>query len=244
MPLARIPQPGRAVPPAMAEAAGGAVTLVWQNKAGGLTGRVGTAVPRYIKWNPAGSGESLAAEAERLRWLEGRHPAPTVVDHVVSGDAELLVTEAIPGRSAVDPMWIARPDEAIRAIAVGLRTLHGLPVESCPFDWAVASRIDAAASAGISAPETLRHAPPVDRLVVCQGDPCPPNTLLGNDGRFVAHVDMGRLGVADRWADLAVATMAFEWNYRAPDPQLFWDTYGIDPDREHIAYYRALWDAT
>ena len=49
------------------------------------------------------------------------------------------------------------------------------------------------------------HRPRIDRLVVCHGDACAPNTLLHDDGRFAAHVDLGSLGVADRWADIAVA---------------------------------------
>ncbi|MGH3781128.1 MAG: hypothetical protein ACRDRO_11015 [Pseudonocardiaceae bacterium] len=56
------------------------------------------------------------------------------------------------------------------------------------------------------------------------------------------HVDLGALGVADRWADLAVATWRTEWNY-GPG----WDTpplaaYGVDPDPARAAYYRLLWD--
>ncbi|WP_218125970.1 hypothetical protein [Sinosporangium album] len=39
-----------------------------------------------------------------------------------------------------------------------------------------------------------------------------PNTLLHADGAFAAHVDLDSLGVADRWADLAVAAWSTEWN--------------------------------
>jgi kanamycin kinase len=228
----------------MRDLAGGPVTLVWQNLAGGLTGRVDGESPRYIKWNPAGSGESLAVEAERLRWLEGRHPAPILVDFIETDAAELLVTLALPGRSAVDRVWAGRPDDAIRAIATGLRKLHSLPIGDCPFEWTVSSRIAAATSAGLTIPGSLRMVPAADRLVVCHGDPCAPNTIIGDDGRFVANVDFGRLGVADRWADLAVATMSLGWNYDEFDEGAFWETYGIDPDRERIDYYRALWNAT
>jgi kanamycin kinase len=228
----------------MLDLADGPVTLVWLNEVGGLTGRVHGADPRFIKWNPLGSGESLAAEADRLRWLEGRHPAPIVRGFMIDGDAELLVTGAIPGSSAVANEWAARPENAVRAIAQGLRALHALPIAECAYEWGVDSRITAAESRGVSVPGDLRAAPAIDRLVVCHGDACAPNTLLDGAGRFAANVDFGRLGVADRWADLAVATMSLGWNYNDYDEGLFWQTYGIDPDPQRIDYYRALWNAT
>lgn len=228
----------------MIRVAAGPVTLVWQNLAGGLTGRIDGGLPRFIKWNPAGSGESLKAEADRLRWLAGRHPVPVVTEYVVTDLAEMLVTLAVPGLSAVDPIWVGREDDAIRAIATGLRALHAVPVVDCPFDRGVTRRIELAELATLPTPGMLREAPAVDRLVVCHGDPCAPNTLIGERGEFVGNADFGRLGVADRWADLAVATMSLGWNFEGFDEQPFWDSYGIKPDTDRIQFYRALWNAT
>jgi kanamycin kinase len=97
---------------------------------------------------------------------------------------------------------------------------------------------------GLDIPASLAPPPPIDRLVVCHGDTCAPNTLIDDDGRFSANVDFGRLGAADRWADLAVATMSIGWNCGNVDEQLLWDAYGIEPDKDRIEYYRALWNAT
>jgi kanamycin kinase len=84
--------------------------------------------------------------------------------------------------------------------------------------------------------------PPVDRLVVCHGDACAPNTLIGDDGSFVGHVDLGSLGVADRWADLAVATWSTTWNYGPGWEEPLLDAYGVNADIERIGYYRLLWE--
>jgi kanamycin kinase len=47
---------------------------------------------------------------------------------------------------------------------------------------------------------------------VCHGEACAPNTII--DARaWSGHVDLGSLGLADRWADLAIATWSTEWNY-------------------------------
>lgn len=88
--------------------------------------------------------------------------------------------------------------------------------------------------------------PAPDLLVVCHGDPCVPNTLIDDAGRFAGHVDLARLGVADRWADLAIATYSIGWdiNFGRSYDDLFFDAYGIRPDPERIAAYRRLWDST
>lgn len=38
--------------------------------------------------------------------------------------------------------------------------------------------------------------------------------------------------------------MSLGWNFDDVDEDLFWRTYGVEPDPGRIAYYRALWDAT
>ncbi|GAA1574629.1 phosphotransferase [Streptomyces globosus] len=163
----------------------------------------------------------------------------------------------------MDDHWKRDAGTAVRAVGSGLRALHdALPVADCPFDWSAENRVDRArsrAAAGRTVPAdwpqefqhfgtvqralgVLADIPPVDRFVVCHGDACAPNTLVGDDGMWTGHVDLGTLGVADRWADLAVATWSTQWNYGPgwEDPLL--DAYGVEPDRERIMYYRLLWE--
>ena len=72
-----------------------------------------------------------------------------------------------------------------------------------------------------------RGAPRADRLVVCHG----------------GHED---LGLADRWADLAIASMSLDWNYPTDGPdgfaEILFDASGVTADTERIAYYRRSWD--
>ncbi len=97
-------------------------------------------------------------------------------------------------------------------------------------------------STTIEVMEILADAPSVDQLVVCHGYACAPNTVLFEDGLLSGHVDLGALGVADRWADLAVATWSTEWNYGPGWDGPLLAAYGVDPDPERVAYYRLLWD--
>lgn len=241
-------------------AAGRALLPVWRNELGGLTFRADTG--HFIKWTPAGSGVELAAEISRLVWAATYTPVPRVVDHGADAEGSWFVTQALSGESAVADRWIADPESAVRAIGKGLRGLHdALPLASCPFSWSADERFGDVlrrADRGLLDParwddqhgqltvdgalEALAETPPIDQLVVCHGDACAPNTLLDHRGKWLAHVDLGALGVADRWADLAVATWSTQWNYGPGWEDALLDAYGVAADRQRMAYYRLLWD--
>ncbi|MDT0143478.1 aminoglycoside 3'-phosphotransferase [Microbacterium sp. PRC9] len=224
-------------------ARGAGLTPVWLNELGGTTFR--TDDGRYLKYGPRNAETSFAGEAERLRWAARYTPVPRVLESGGDDTHEWLVTAALPGVSAVDPRWIRDAGTAVRAVGEGLRALHeSLPVDDCPFGWGVPGRIANAQGRGIRVPDEWRDAPPIDRLVVCHGDACCPNTLIGDDGRWSGHVDLGALGVADRWADIAVASMSTAWNYGEGWEDALIEAYGIEPDRERLSYYRELWNAT
>jgi kanamycin kinase len=253
-----------AVPPEVASlAAGRPCQLVWENDIGGLTFEVGADGDRcFVKWAPAGSTADLRQEADRLAWAEPYTPVPHVLGWGRDRAGSWLVTAALPGNNAVTDRWAADPRTAVRAIGEGLRALHdALPVAQCPFSWSAGQRlagIQRRAEAGNLGPDgfhedhaalslhaalaLLAEIPPTDQLVVCHGDSCAPNTLLTADGRWSGHVDLGDLGVADRWADLAVATWSTAWNYGPGWERLLLDAYGIAPDPGRTRYYRLLWD--
>ncbi len=194
-------------------------TAVWENELGGLTFRDGD---RYLKWNPLSTGLDLEDERARLAWAAPHTPVPEVLDLGRDDHGQVLVTRALPGAGAVSDRWLAQPDLAVRAIAEGLRALHEtLPVARCPWVWR-----DGGAD-----------------VVVCHGDPCAPNTVIGEDGRWTGHVDLGSLGTADRWSDLAVCSMSLDWNFGEGWQPLFFSAYGIERDEDSIRRYRALWNA-
>ena len=219
-----IPSEPVPVPEVVEVIAGGRPAVaVWVNELGGVTFRVDGG-GEYVKVAPPRWAHHLVAEADRLRWASTYTRVPRVLG---AGDG-WLHTAGLPGQSAVDPHWVADPRAAARAIGGGLRLLHeSLPVDDCPF----------------GPPPWVTDALPMDRLVVCHGDACAPNTLIGDDGRCCGHVDLGDLGVADRWADLAVATLSLSWNYRGSWERELFDAYGVEPDATRIEYYRGLWNA-
>ncbi len=257
------PRRSAAPPAAVRElATGRRVRLAWENE-DALTFEVGAGPDRcFVKWAPAGSPLDLAAEAARMTWAVAYTPVPRVLGLGADSAGSWLVTAALPGHNAVSRSWLADPRTAVTAIGEGLRAMHdALPVTGCPFSWMAPDRVAAAQRAAAAgrldssdwAPEhrelglegaitQVQVIPPADKLVVCHGDACAPNTLIADSGRRSGHVDLGDLGVADRWADLAVATWSAGWNYGPGWEQVLLDAYGIKPDAERTRYYRLLWD--
>ena len=80
--------------------------------------------------------------------------------------------------------------------------------------------------------------------MVCHGDLCLSNILLdARTCRVSGVIDAGRLGVADRWVDLAIVTRSLAGD---PDPLVrqtvdrYLDRYGVAPDPDKIRFYRLL----
>ncbi|MEO6714695.1 MAG: aminoglycoside 3'-phosphotransferase [Mycobacteriales bacterium] len=262
--IARAPTGDVFVPDAIRElAAGRAMQPVWENHSGGLTFDIGDDADRvFVKWAPANSPVDLGREIVRLDWAAAYTPVPRFLGGGGDQQGTWMVTAPLVGESAVSERWKADPARAVAAIGHGLRALHdALPADECPFSWSAEQRVRAAqqrAKAGLQDPSrwfephttmTLAHAldliadiPPVDRLVVCQGDACAPNTLIADDGTWSGHVDVGSLGVGDRWADIAVATWSTQWNYGPGWEDTLLGAYGVERDEGRIAYYRLLWD--
>ena len=78
--------------------------------------------------------------------------------------------------------------------------------------------------------------------MVCHADSCAPNTLINDDGTWSGHVDLGQMGVGDRWADIAIATWSTTWNYGPGWEDELLAAYGIGADPDRTRYYRLLWD--
>ncbi|MET4050652.1 MULTISPECIES: phosphotransferase [unclassified Rhodococcus (in: high G+C Gram-positive bacteria)] len=82
------------------------------------------------------------------------------------------------------------------------------------------------------------------KTVVYHGDACAPNTLIDEAGPPCAHVDLGSMGVGDRWADLAPAIMSTQGNYGGLLTAEVLDGYGIELDQDRLDFYCRLWNAT
>jgi kanamycin kinase len=217
---------------------------------------------RYLKVSRLGQDLHLADERERLAWAAIRLPVPRVLDFGADDEYEWLLTAGLAGVNALNDRLRADPRRLVPLLGEGLRRFHSVPVGDCPFD----SRLDGAlriaqqrVAAGLVDAEQDLHRdhgeltaeaalarlaelqPEAEDLVVCHGDFCLPNVLL-SDGHVSGYVDLGSLGVADRWWDLAVATWSVTWNLGPGWEDLFLEGYGIGWDHQKAAFYRLLYD--
>ncbi|GAA1227296.1 aminoglycoside O-phosphotransferase APH(3')-IIb [Kitasatospora nipponensis] len=171
-------------------------------------------------------GSDLAAEATRATWLAGQGiGVPQVLDQWHGPDGGWLLTPAVPGRSAAEPWPVGQLPAVVDALADVARSLHALPAADCPFDRTLAVTLSDARHAaehrlldladldeqraGWTADRLLAElnatVPADEDVVVCHGDLCLPNVLLDpRTLQVTGLVDLGRVGRADRNADLAL----------------------------------------
>ncbi|GGZ17690.1 APH(3'') family aminoglycoside O-phosphotransferase [Streptomyces nitrosporeus] len=260
----------QAVPPVLLAAGVGDWSPVTAGESGAAVFRSADAT-RYAKCVSAADAAGLEAERDRVAWLNDQGvPGPRVLDWR-SGDAgACLMTSAVLGIPAdqvpAEDLWAAWGP-----IADAVRRLHGIPMPRCPFrrdlDAMVALARDVVARDAVN-PEFLpveqEHTPApelLDRLtrqvprrreqeaadtVVCHGDLCLPNIILDPRTLDVSgFIDLGRLGLADRYADLALLlanareTWPDEERGRAADTA-FAEGYGITLDHDRLRFYLHL----
>lgn len=226
---------------------------------------------RYAKCVAAPDTAELRAECDRIAWLADQGvPGARVLDWHCGDAGACLVTGAVPGVPA-DQLSAAELRASWERIADAVRALHEVPARRCPFrrdlDGMLARARDVVARGAVH-PEFLpveqqhtpaaelldRLVPQVDRrreqeaadTVVCHGDLCLPNIVLDPRTLDVSgFIDLGRLGLADRHADLSLLlanareTWAGEEEARAADAA-FAERYGTALDHERLRFYLHL----
>ncbi|PTS89660.1 APH(3')-I family aminoglycoside O-phosphotransferase [Sphingomonas sp. HMWF008] len=216
----------------------------------------------FLKHGRDGVADDITDEMVRLRWLAGHLPVPEVVHFVRAPDEAWLLMTALPGRTAFQLLDDAGEDDRIAivdALAGFLRRLHAIPLSDCPFasDHAyrlarARERIDAglveeddfdAEREGWTAEQVWdalqAKLPLAPDPVVTHGDFSLDNILL-RDGAVIGCIDAGRVGIADRYQDLAIL-----WNCLGEfDPRLqgrLFDRYGTTGvDRAKLHFHLML----
>lgn len=205
---------------------------------------------------------SLEDECLRMRWAGQYLPVPEVIGCGVEKNIEWLLTAALPGRDATWDEFKSDKRKLVGILGRGLRKFHTAPPTKCPFDYTnqtALEQVRTRVASGLVDPDADFHSehrhltpqaavnelerlrPKSEDLVVCHGDYCLPNVLIEGDGA-VGFLDLGQLGVADRWWDIAVGSWSVTWNLGPGLEDYFYESYGVEPDLPRIDFYRLLYD--
>jgi aminoglycoside 3'-phosphotransferase-1 len=217
----------------------------------------------YLKHSEDGAvSADVFAEAVRLRWLQGRAPAAPFVAFAAEGDRAWLLTGALAGRSGDD--WLehdpALLPRIVDAFAGFMLRLHALPTDECPFRADVAMRLADARrrvcdgmvdeddfdgdhanwSAAAVLSEVERLAPRARTAVVTHGDFSLGNLMLDDDLCVTGCLDVGRLGVADPYQDVAIFWQNLA-EHGVATQRRFLDAIGVaKPDGSRLELHRCL----
>ncbi|MGW0249418.1 phosphotransferase [Nocardia goodfellowii] len=210
-------------------------------------------------------GPSAVAEHARFQWLRGRGiRLPEIV--AFESDVLVLADAGVPSLAARGHDYDEEPSGGQSSDVAGpsagtimgtlLRRLHSIPVAECPFDGrldgllararrrVVEGLVDAEDfdddNQGQTAEQVLARLsderPAETDLVVTHGDFTSANVLEGE-----ILIDVGALGVADRYRDLALAARDLSGHHSEEEVAAFFAAYGVDtPDQRRLDYYRLL----
>lgn len=214
----------------------------------------------YLKCEARSAYSELADEAARLRWLSGQGmPCPDIIALTTDDDHDWLLMSALPGRDLASDSTVDAEARVVM-LASALRALHSLDIASCPFDHRWSKRLATAerrmraglvdeedfdeARLGRSAAdlysELCQMPASEEDLVVTHGDACLPNFVASGDA-FAGYIDCGRLGVADRYQDIALSCRSIAANFGEAFVELFCQNYGIvSLDADKLLRYQML----
>lgn len=215
----------------------------------------------YLKVKKTGKEavtETLRRESEVLNWLKGRLPAPEVVGYHKDHSKEYLLITEVPGFMAMETGWDKK--KVVRGLADGLRRIHSLPIDSCPFVYPTGELIRLAGErirAGLVDEddfdecrkgkraselyeELVRTQPAHDDMVFTHGDYCLPNVILSDSG-VSGFIDWGRGGVADRYRDLGIAARSITYNLGEEYIPYFFEFYGLKRvDWQKVEFFQLM----
>jgi kanamycin kinase/aminoglycoside 3'-phosphotransferase-2 len=219
---------------------------------------------RFLKVQAAESYETIEAQKQKLEWIEDKLPVPRVLYYEKTTENEYMITEGIEGidgKDGIEKFPEEMLPEIVSTIARGLKMLHSVPIDDCPYDNSLKIYMkiaeDSYRSGKVETAELIRKfgcgnieeaynellqtsSEITEELVFTHGDFSMPNVML-QDGKITGFLDLGSCGIADIYADLAIAERSVIWNYGEKYVDLFYKAYGVNsPDRKKVRFYQLL----
>lgn len=207
-------------------------------------------------------------EHTMMTWLENKLPVPKCLYHMVEEGTNYLLMSKLKGKMACDEECLKSPKELVSILAEGLKMLWEINISDCNVKWNLERKLIAAKSAvdngevdientepetfgenGFNSPsellDWLQKNQPNEDLVLSHGDFCLPNVFI-KDGKVAGFIDLGRMGIADRWQDIALCYRSLMHNYggkysgkayKDHDPNLLFEALEMEPNWQKLRYY-------
>lgn len=215
--------------------------------------------------------ERVSGESEdhlaMLKWLDGRAPAPRVIESVERDGFRWTLMTRISGEMSCAKIWREDPNRLVRVLAEAMKLLWAVDISGCPVDQSAQTKLARARKIveagavdmdlvdpetfgenGFPSPAALlnwleAHKPEPDP-VLSHGDFCLPNIFV-DDWKLAGFLDLGRSGVGDRWNDIAICWRSLRDNFGGHygeavegfDADVLFEALGVEKDEETLRYY-------
>ncbi len=210
--------------------------------------------------------EQLDKAVEMMHRLKGKLPIPEVVEYAVEDGFGYLLMTRIQGEMCCSPYYMEHSNEMIALLAEGLHRLWSIDISDCPVERSLEAETEKALHcirSGCVSRETLSefgfetaeemlhwletHSVQYDP-VLSHGDYCLPNLLL-KDGEISGYIDIGGIGIADRYSDIVDCWNSLKNNfggvfggkvYEDFDPDVLFEKLNVEVDPVKFRYCRMI----
>ena len=224
-------------------------------------------IEKYYKDNYKLS--NLNEEKLRLfRWVEDKLPVPKVLCYEEDDGFQYLLMSKVPGVMSCDEQYMSSPQLLMPLLAEAIKMIQAVDFRGCRRDCGIEALLKEArfhvennlVDTSDAEPETYgdngfkdpwellswleNHIPEYEPSLV-HGDLCLPNIFLNKD-RVSGFVDIGNMGVGDKWQDIALCYRSLCHNsngiyggkvYSGIDPDSLFDYLALEPDWDKIRYF-------
>jgi aminoglycoside phosphotransferase len=211
-------------------------------------------------------------EYTACQWLSQRIPTPRILVYEVVDEKAYCLMSRVKGRMACDEIYMNDPELLLEIITKALQLLWSVDISDCPCIQNLDVKLDMArfnvendlvdvdnaepdtfGKEGFKDPQELlkwlEDNRPDEDLVFTHGDFCLPN-IFAEDSNITGFIDLGRMGVADKWQDIALCYRSLKHNFEGKynggyyydgfSPNMLFEKLGIEVDQKKLRYYILL----
>lgn len=212
-------------------------------------------------------------EYAMAKWIGKQIRIPEIFVYSVINDIAYTLMSKVDGQMLCEDSYLQHPEKLIKIAADGLKQLWQIDIKGCPYYTSrLSERLKAAeynvrnglvdvedaepetfGPNGFANPEELlkwlQNNRPEEDIVLSHGDYCLPNIFV-KENEIKGFIDLGKMGPADRWQDIAIAIRSLQHNFDGTytdgkklfdfEPQMLLKELGVEFDSHKYRYYILL----